>query len=164
MLVNLIKNILNYFKCKTRMDRRMYFEKISKRNVLLTFLWSWCSCYRSNDGQKQSTNDQQRFCHFCMFGNICFLKKKKKKFQTKSISDRKSANYCFGFFISLKKLRKICIPEVTSETETVECVMPQPCVRIPFIRSRLSMMTSPELVSVVAVWMFFFFFLYSYIL
>ncbi|KAE9535019.1 hypothetical protein AGLY_008311 [Aphis glycines] len=90
------------------------------------------SGYRSNDGQKQSTNDQQRFCHFFNWKYLD-CKIKNKKFQRKSISDL------------LKKLRKILIPEVTSETETVESVIPQPCVPIPFILTRLFALTSPEL-------------------
>lgn len=61
----------------------------------------------------------------------------------------------FWIIVSFEKTKENLNSEVTSETETVECVMPLPYVRIPFILARLFMLTSPELVSVTVVRFFF---------
>jgi len=108
----------------------------------LTFLGSGRSGYRSNDGQKQCTNDQQRFCHFFNIENNLTCKKWNKKKNPNRFQIER-VQIVFWFW---KKLRKTWIPEVTSDTGTVECVMPQPCARIPFIRARPFALTSPELV------------------
>jgi len=61
----------------------------------------------------------------------------------------------FWLFVSFEKLRKTLIPEVAPETETVGSVILQPCVLGPFILTRMSMLTSPQLVSVNAIQLFF---------